>query len=170
MKRSLCGAVELNFELEAFAMRTPFYKSTKQYGCSDALLSAQIPSSEASAAIFDKQSDHSRTSSPTRMRTHCERMRALIAAGFLEYEREQARKRHKGGQGGVLLQGDSPEANGQARDKAGARVGVGGKQVSDAAKPLASPLAKGSETLSLSRSKPNGNPVGFPSWRQQCTN
>lgn len=63
--------------------------------------------------------------------------RALIAAGFLEYERLQARNRQKSS----LKQGDHspvpvnlPERDkGEARDKAGARVGIGGKQVSDAA-------------------------------------
>lgn len=60
--------------------------------------------------------------------------RALIAAGFLEYEREQARKR----QGARTdIKENFPECSAQARDKAGARVHVSGRMVDDAAKVIA---------------------------------
>lgn len=64
--------------------------------------------------------------------------RAMIAAGFLAYEREQARKRQVelGRSHGSTLMGDFPEGVGTARDKAGERMGVDGKTVTDAAKVL----------------------------------
>ena len=62
--------------------------------------------------------------------------RSLIAVGFLEYEQEQAKAR----QLATLKQGDAPvqahlperESKGQARDKAGERMGVGGRNVDHA--------------------------------------
>ena len=55
---------------------------------------------------------------------------ALIAAGFLEYEREQADRRMKAG-------GHPPEtfpegSTGEARDKAGERMHASGRTVDDA--------------------------------------
>lgn len=57
----------------------------------------------------------------------------LIAVGFLEYEQAQAKTR----QLATLKQGDAPvqadpperESKGQSRDKAGERMGVGGRNV-----------------------------------------
>jgi len=62
--------------------------------------------------------------------------RALIAVGFLEYERELAKAR----QLSTLNKGDSPvmanfpqrEEQGKSRDKAGERMGVSGRSVGDA--------------------------------------
>lgn len=54
----------------------------------------------------------------------------LVAAGFLEYEREQARKRLATSTGGDQPQPRTNVAEagepGRARDKAGARMGVSG--------------------------------------------
>lgn len=61
--------------------------------------------------------------------------RAMVAAGFLEYEREQARKRQSHGETGpgkTLVEDFPPALNGKARDKAGERMGVSGKSVTDA--------------------------------------
>lgn len=68
--------------------------------------------------------------------------RAVIAAGFLEYEREQARKRmaEAGAVGGKSKgKEDFPDPSvGQARDKAGERMHVSGRTVDDAAKVIES--------------------------------
>lgn len=67
--------------------------------------------------------------------------RALVAASFLEYEREQARKRQAHGETapGVTLRLNFDEANsdsGRATTKAGAKFGVSGDSVFTAAKVL----------------------------------
>ncbi len=66
--------------------------------------------------------------------------RALIAAGFLAYEQAEAKKRMAAG-GGDTRAGKAnlpdPLTVGQARDKAGERMHVGGRTVDDAAKVLA---------------------------------
>lgn len=58
--------------------------------------------------------------------------RALVAAGFLEYEREQARKRMESGVNQHSPVENLPQGSGKARDKAGSRMGVSGKSVTDA--------------------------------------
>lgn len=67
--------------------------------------------------------------------------RAMVAAGFLAYEQEQAKKRQAHGDTapGKTLRTNLPEASegGRARDKAGARMGVCGTSVDTAAKVLA---------------------------------
>jgi len=64
--------------------------------------------------------------------------RALIAAGFLEYEREQAKRRQieLGKTHGQTLRTNLSEGvePGRARDKAGARMGVSGQTVHAASK------------------------------------
>lgn len=63
--------------------------------------------------------------------------RAMIAFGFLEYEKELAKTRQVelGRSHGAPLQTDKPEGvKGQARERAGARLGVGGTTVSKAAR------------------------------------
>lgn len=62
--------------------------------------------------------------------------RAMVAAGFLEYEREQAKVRQVelGKSHGTLRTDQSEGVKGRARDKAGARMGVAGTTVSDAAR------------------------------------
>ena len=55
---------------------------------------------------------------------------ALIAAGFLEYEREQARARQ--GARTDLVETFPPSEEGKARDKAGERMHVSGRTVDDA--------------------------------------
>lgn len=67
--------------------------------------------------------------------------RALIAAGFLEYEKAQARRRQAdlNGKTKTVLVEDFPPATadgGKARDKAGERMQVSGRTVDDAAKVL----------------------------------
>lgn len=60
--------------------------------------------------------------------------RALVAAGFLEYERAQAKKRQAALNGRSELVENLPQADaGKARDKAGARMGVSGRTVDVAA-------------------------------------
>lgn len=54
--------------------------------------------------------------------------RALVAAAFLDYERTASKKRQACGTGGNLLPENFPEA-GEARDKAGERMGVSGRTV-----------------------------------------
>lgn len=68
--------------------------------------------------------------------------RAMVAAGFLAYEQDQARKRQAHGSTapGTTLRRDSAEAldgGGRARDKAGSRMGVCGTQVTVAARVMA---------------------------------
>jgi hypothetical protein len=60
--------------------------------------------------------------------------RALIAAGFLAYEKDQARLR----QGARTDIKETFPESGQARDKAGERMHVSGRTVDEAAKVIAS--------------------------------
>lgn len=57
-----------------------------------------------------------------------------LAVGNYEKEREAAKERQRGGQGGVLLLAHVPEATkGDARDKTAERFGVGGRTLQRAA-------------------------------------
>lgn len=58
-----------------------------------------------------------------------ETQKSLVAAKAEEVYKAKAKQRQRGGQGGVLLKENLPEATGQARDQAGAAVGVSGKSV-----------------------------------------
>lgn len=62
--------------------------------------------------------------------------RALVAAKAKPMFEEEARKRQKGGQGGVLLVKKSTQAKGKARDQAAAVVNVSGFSVTQAEKVL----------------------------------
>ena len=89
--------------------------------------------------------------------------RALIAAGFLEYEREQARARQALGSTapGKTLVETFPQADdaGKARDKAGERMHVSGRTVDDAAPANRVPV--------LPRCYPEHGRTG-PLMRSQC--
>jgi len=67
--------------------------------------------------------------------------RALIAVGFLEYERELAKARQiaLAGTRSTDLPENLPEGQptGESRDKAGERMGVSGRSVGDAIRPVA---------------------------------
>jgi hypothetical protein len=73
--------------------------------------------------------------------------RALIAAGFLTYEKEQARLRLSASGGdrksGVETFPDPIADAGRARDKAGERMHVSGRTVDEAAKVIASAVPAG---------------------------
>lgn len=73
--------------------------------------------------------------------------RALIAVGFLEYERVQAKKRQATSSGGKnpQLKENFPEAvdSSQSRDKAGAQMHVSGRTVDEAARVIAFPAWRG---------------------------
>ena len=63
--------------------------------------------------------------------------RSLVAVGFLEYETKQAKARQIAAQNnnaGRAVVADAPqlENSGKARDKAGERMGVGGRNVDHA--------------------------------------
>jgi phage N-6-adenine-methyltransferase len=61
--------------------------------------------------------------------------KAALGVSIKCYEAERARERQRGGQGGVLLMENFPEANeGTARDKAGEAVGVSGRTIDKAEK------------------------------------
>lgn len=79
--------------------------------------------------------------------------KAAFAHARLEHEREEAKKRKQGGQGGVLLPETFPEAKGDSRDKAGVAVGISGKSVEkydfilEVAPDIASQVGAGSMSL-----------------------
>ncbi len=62
--------------------------------------------------------------------------RAMVGARLKEYYAAEARKRQRGGQGGVLLPANLPEAKGDAREKAAGAVNVSPRLVDHAANVL----------------------------------